>query len=285
MRMTTQLSLAAAVLTLGLSAQAAVIQTIEFTAAEGYTNGNLNGQDGWAASSGWTVNTADGGSATVSPAGFRTLTRAADPGATLNLSVGQSVTMRSVVQLAGTPAASDPLPTGDPGLFLMDFGIGTAARAGSYVRLRLGPDGTTIGVAGDDPNTYVGMDIANATGRLAIDATWTVGTGGFGSTLNFQLINLDNNNATAVGARLWGTSTGTGPDDTYTLVTGTGDVGAYRRAWWSTDNTGVTGITMLSTDVVAAVPEPSALLLAGLGLATALGVARRRRRLTADIDR
>jgi len=279
--MTTQLTLAAAVLTLGLSAQAAVIQTIEFTAAEGYTNGNLTGQDGWVASSGWTVNTADGGSATVTPAGFRTLTRTADPGATLNLSVGQSVTLRSVVQLAGTPAASDPLPVGDPGLFLMDFGIGTTATAGSYVRLRLGPDGTTIGVAGDDPNTYVGMDIANAIGRLAIDATWTVGTGNFGSTLNFQLINLDNNNSTTIGSRAWGLSTA----DTYALVTGTNDVGAYRRAWWSTDNTGVTGITMLSTDVVAVVPEPSALLLAGLGLAAALGMARRQRRLTADIDR
>jgi len=266
------------------AAVAAVVSTIEFTAAEGYTTGNLNGQDGWTASSGWTVNTADGGSATVSPAGFRTLTRAADPGATLNLSVGQSVTMRTIVQLSGTPAASDPLPTGDPGLFLMDFGIGTAARAGSYVRLRLGPDGTTIGVAGDDPNTYVGMDIANATGRLAIDATWTVGTGGFGSTLNFQLINLDNNNATAVGARLWGTSTGTGPDDTYTLVTGTGDVGAYRRAWWSTDNTGVTGITMLSTDVVAPVPEPAALPLA-IAAAGLAGVAWRRRRLSFSAPR
>lgn len=182
------------------AAVAAVVSTIEFTAAEGYTTGNLNNQDGWVASSGWTVNAAGGGSATVTPDGFRTLTRTADPGATLNLSLGQSVTMRSVVQLAGTPAASDPLPTGDPGLFLMDFGIGTTATAGSYVRLRLGPDGTTIGVAGDDASTYVGMAIANATGRLAIDATWTVGTGSFGSTLNFQLTNLDNNNATAVGS-------------------------------------------------------------------------------------
>jgi hypothetical protein len=260
-----------AVLVTPTAARAAVIQTIEFTTAEGYTTGNMNGQDGWSASSGWTVNAAGGGSATVSPDGFRTLTRTADPGATLNLSVGQSVTMRTIVQLSGTPAASDPLPTGDPGLFLMDFGIGTTASAGSYVRLRLGPDGTTIGVAGDDPNTYVGMAIANGTGRLAIDATWTVGTGSFGSTLNFQLTNLDNNNATAVGSRAWGTGT----TATYALVTGTGDVGAYRRAWWSTANTGVTGITMLSTDVVAPVPEPAALPLALA--AFALGAAGWRR--------
>jgi fibronectin-binding autotransporter adhesin len=36
---------------------------------------------------------------------------------------------------------------------------------------------------------------------------------------------------------------------------------------------------------LAVVPEPSALLLAGLGLAAALGMARRQRRLTAEIDR
>ncbi len=275
MRVRHGVAITLAVLLAPVAAEAAVIQTIEFTAAEGYTTGNLNGQDGWAASSGWTVNTADGGSATVSPAGFRTLTRAADPGATLNLSVGQSVTMRTIVQLSGTPAASDPLPTEAPGLFLMDFGIGTTANAGGYVRLSLGPDGTTIGVAGDDANTYVGMAIANATGRLAIDATWTVGTGAFGSTLNFQLTNLDNNNATAVGSRAWGENTAA----TYALVTGTGDVGAYRRAWWSTDNTGVTGITMLSTDVVAPVPEPVVLPLA-VAAAGLAGVAFRRRRLS-----
>jgi len=59
----------------------------------------------------------------------------------------------------------------------------------------------------------------------------------------------------------------------YGLVTGTGDVGVWRRAWWSSVNTGVTGITMLSTDVVS-IPEPSAALLGGLGL---LALLRRRR--------
>jgi len=255
-------------------AQAAIIKTIEFTAAEGYTNGNLNGQDGWSGNTGWQVNTSEGGSATKTGDGFFNLTRAAEVGATLNLAVGESVSMRTVVQLAGTPAASDPLPsdplpTGDPGLFLMDFGIGTTATAGSYVRLRIGPDGTTIGVAGDDPNTYVGMDIAQAAGRLAIDATWTVGTGNFGSILSYQLTNLDTNVSTAVGTRAWGEAT----PATYSLVTGTDDVGAYRRAWWSEANTGVTGITMLSTDVVS-IPEPGAALLGSLGL---LALLRRRR--------
>lgn len=275
MRVRCRVAITLAVLLAPVAARAAVIETIEFTAAEGYTTGNLNGQEGWSGNTGWQVATSGGGSATVTPDGFRTLTRVAETGATLNLAVGQSVSMRTVVQLAGTPAASDPLPTVDPGLFLMDFGIGTTATAGSYVRLRIGPDGTTIGVAGDDPTTYVGMPIANATGRLAIDATWTVGTGSFGSTLNFQLINLDNNNSTAVGTRVWGTSTAS----TYTLVTGTGDVGAYRRAYWSTTNTGVTGITMLSTDVVAPVPEPAALSLA-VAAAGLAGIAWRRRRLS-----
>jgi hypothetical protein len=277
MRVRHGVAITLAVLLAPIAARAAVIETIEFTAAEGYTNGNLNGQEGWSGNTGWQVATSGGGSATKTGSGFITLTRTADVGATLNLAVGDSVTMRTVVELAGTPtqnALPNPLPPGDPSWLLMDFGIGTTADAGSYVALKIGNDGS-IGVSGDDPTTYVGMPIANATGRLAIDATWTVGTGSFGSTLNFQLINLDNNNSTAVGTRLWGTSTAS----TYTLVTGTGDVGAYRRAWWSTTNTGVTGITMLSTDVVAPVPEPVVLPLA-VAAAGLAGVAFRRRRLS-----
>ena len=251
-------------MTLGLCAQAAAIKTISFTAAEGYANGNLNGQDGWVGGT-WTVNTADGGSATIASDGFRNLSRTAEEGATLNLAVGESVTMRTIVQLSGTPA------TPDANELLMDFGIGTSGQAGSYVSLRLHANGT-VGVAADD-GTYVGMDIANATGRLAIDATWTVGEGNWTSSTTFQLTNLDNNNSTSVGSRAWGEAT----PGIYGLVTGTDDVGVWRRAWWSEANTGVTGITMLSTDVVSVIPEPAAMALL-FGMASVALVCFRRRR-------
>ncbi len=261
MKMTTKSILAAAVLTLGLSAQAAFIKTIEFTGPD-YTNGNLNGQDGWDGGT-WTVNTADGGSATIASDGFRNLSRTAEEGATLNLAVGESVTMRTIVQLSGTPA------TPDANELLMDFGIGTSGQTGSYVSLRLHANGT-VGVAADD-GTYVGMDIANATGRLAIDATWTVGEGNWTSSTTFQLTNLDNNNSTSVGSRAWGEAT----PGIYGLVTGTDDVGVWRRAWWSEDDTGVTGITMLSTDVVT-IPEPGTLALLGIALGSLLLFRRRK---------
>jgi hypothetical protein len=217
------------------------VNAIEFTGPD-YTNGNLNGQDGWVGDNNWQVNTSGSGSTTLGVDGFRNLTRTAEEGAKINLAVGDSVSFRTVVQLAGTPIT----PTEN--VFLMDFGIGTTATAASYVRLRLNTDGT-VGIAGDDPNSYVGMDIAEATGRLAIDTTWTRGPDtGFGSTLSFQLTNLDTNVSTAVGTRAWGTNASFAT--LFDLVTGEADVGAYRRAHYDTTNTGVTGITMLSTDVV-----------------------------------
>jgi hypothetical protein len=213
------------------------IGTIEFVAGEGYVTGNLGGQQGWVGST-WTVNTASGGSATIASSGFRNLSRTADAGAVLNLGVGESVSMRTIVQLSGTPIT----PAANE--LLMDMGIGTTGNTGSYASLALHANGT-VGVRADD-GTYVGMAIANATGRLAIDTTWTVGEGAFGSTIQFQLTNLDNLATTTVGTRPWGTST----TATHALITGTGDVGLWRRAWWSAANTGVTGITMLSTDYV-----------------------------------
>jgi hypothetical protein len=230
-------------MTFGLCAQAAVIKTINFTEAEGYINWHLAGQDGWSGGT-WSVETADGGSATVALDGFRNLSRAGEEGARLNLAVGESVTMRTIVELSGapkTPAANESL---------MSFGIGISGQTGSYVDLRIHSNGT-IGVAGDDASTYVGMDIANASGRLAIDVTWTLGVGAWDSSTTFQLTNLDNDNATIVGSRAWGDTTAPG---LYSLVTGTGNVGVWRRAWWSEANTGVAAITMLSTDVVSVIP-------------------------------
>ncbi len=129
-------------------------------------------------------------------------------------------------------------------------------------------------MAGDVAESYVGMDIANATGRLALDATWTRGPDtGFGSTLSFQLTNLDTNVSTAVGTRAWGTNASFAT--VFGLVTGGADVGSYRRAWWSEDNTGVTGITMLSTDVVT-IPEPGTLALLGIALGSLLLFRRRK---------
>jgi hypothetical protein len=85
------------------------------------------------------------------------------------------------------------------------------------------------------------------------------------------LTNLDNNESTSVGSRAWGEAT----PGIYGLVTGTDDVGVWRRAWWSEDNTDVTGITMLSTDVVT-IPEPGTLALLGIALGSLLLFRRRK---------
>jgi hypothetical protein len=261
-----------AVLLAPAAAMAGVVSTIEFTAAEGYVNGQLVGQDAWTGPTQWSVNTGGGGSAVLTSDGFRTLTRPGPSGASLNLSVGESATFRTVIQMAGT------LVTPATDQQIMNIGIGTTATAGSYVRLYLTTDGniTLFNSNANQPSgDGVGFSItANGNDRLAIDTTYTVGVGNFGSTTTHQLTNLDSGLSTGTGTRLWGQAT----PDLYNLVTGTGDVGSYRQTTWSIADTGITGITMLSTDVVA-VPEPAVLPLA-VAAAGLAGIAWRRRRLS-----
>ncbi len=215
------------------------IKTINFTTAEGYSDGPLVGQDGWSGAPEWSVNTAGGGSATITAEGFRTLIRNPDVGATLNLDIGESITLRTVIQLSGTlatPVANEQI---------INIGIGTSAITAGFARLYLTTDGN-ITLFNSDGQNGVGFSIVgNGNARLAIDTTYTV-NGVWDSTTTHELINLDTNLSAGTGMR-----TGWGPT-TYDIITGTGDVGSYRQTTWNSANTGITGITMHSTQVVGA---------------------------------
>ena len=217
------------------------IKTIQFTGAEGYEDGPLISQNGWTGATQWYVDNSGGGSARLSADGFQTLTRAGNPGATLNLAVGESVTLRTVIQLSGNliaPLANEPI---------MNLGIGTSAIPGSFVRLYLTTDGN-ITLYNSDVKNGVRFPIAgNSNARLAIDTTYTVGDGNWGSTTTHELINLDTNTSAGTGTRVWGEAV----PAIWNLITGTDAVDSFCQTTWSSSRTGIQSITLLSTQYVA----------------------------------
>ena len=106
----------------------------------------------------------------------------------------------------------------------------------------------------------------NGNDRIAIDMTYTR-TGAAESSISWQMFNLD----TPANFSNIGLITGLGADHT-ALMTTLDPVPTFLQPFYNTDTTGVTSITLWSTQV--AIPEPSAALLGGLGL---LALLRRRR--------
>lgn len=278
MRVRYGVALTLAVLLAPAAARAAVIQTIDFTAAEGYVDGTLNGQNGWVINNNpnvWTVD-ATAGTATHSASGTPGFAPSlVNGGAPLNLGIGQSATLRTVIQLGGDLISAGGLG----GRQIFEVGIGTAKNLPNGYAAQLYLNNGNLALVSQAFGNAANLSIAdNGNDRIAIDMTYTR-TGAEESSVSWQMFNL------AKPANISNIGLITGAADLTALMTTLDPVNTFHQSFYSTNTTGVTSITMWSTQV-AAVPEPSVLFLAGLGMtAAALGVARRRRRLAADIDR
>ena len=248
-------------------AQAATIETINFTAAEGYVDGTLNGQNGWTEATPWIVNSTLG-TATHSTSGDGGFSKAqVDGGVAMNLGIGDSATIRTVIQLGG------PLMSGAiSGKQIMQFGIGSATNADGIglegYSAQLYVSGTNLALIDQGFGNAATLSLAdNANDRLAIDMTYTR-TGEAESSISWQMFNLDK----PANVSNIGTIAGLGANHT-ALMTTLDPVPTFTTAHYFTANNGVESITMFSTQVVV-IPEPSAALLGGLGL---LALLRRRR--------
>ena len=257
-------------LTLGLFAQASVIQTINFTAAEGYVDGSLNGQNGWTVTNNlnaWTVD-ATAGTATHSTSGGGGFAPSyVNGGVPLNLGIGQSATLRTVIQLGGTLISDGGLG----GRQIFEVGIGTAKTVPDGYAAQLYLNNGNLALISQAFGNAANLSIAdNGNDRLAIDMTYTR-TGSEESSISWQMFNLDKpGNFSSVGE-----ITGLGAEHT-ALMTTLDPVNTFHLPFYDTDTTGVTSITMWSTQIVA-IPEPAAMALL-FGMASVALVCFRRRR-------
>ena len=265
--------------TLGISLVAATSQAatvIEFTTAEGYANGDLNGQP--TIGSTWNANTAwDVADAALVTASAKTTSNnvGATFGAPIILTSGQSYSLSANFQFIGSYTA------GVQGTSSRElFGLGIASAISTYTApttadatmvLRANTDGagTSAYNLAEDGTAITGISTINGfnTGDvLRLDYTLTLGADAASTFYTVQLFNLTDSTDTGLG-------TETGIDAAvYTALTTTGGFGYFETSF---DMTSSTNITTAQVNSFTLVPEPSTFALLGLGLC---GLLVRRRR-------
>jgi len=255
-------ALAMTALAAGVSVQAALI-TNSFTAAEGFVSGGLNGQNGWNAQAGWSVDPTAGGKITATAStGMNAIHTDA-----VTLSAGESLTFRTELKLLGTP--STPTANKD----VMHIGLRTDTDASitptgfHNTLLRFTSTGNLMLTArnGGTPTSSLGTIAAHGSANLAVEYTLNIGASAAESTFVWKLINMD---TSAVSPERSEALDGT----IYTALTSGSGVFPYlRAAGASFSDTGLTGIDVYSTTVI---PEPATV---GLFMISAVGLMAARR--------
>jgi len=252
----------AAALAAGMSVQAALI-TNSFTTAEGFVSGGLDGQKGWNAQAGWTVDPSGGGKVGTTSTGQRAIY-----GESFKMASGESLTFRTEFKLLGTLAT----PTANTSI--MSFGVRTDADETSNsaafhnTQLSLYQNGNIVlrGRNNNPPTITLGTIAANGSANLAVEYTINVGATAAESTFDMKFINLD----TAAFA----TGSFSGLDETIyiALTSGNGVYSLLNSTTFTQNGTGVTGIDVYSTTVI---PEPATIGMLGLGALLTLGLRRK----------
>jgi hypothetical protein len=221
---------------------AASSQTCSFTGGEGYVSGALDGQKGWNAMAGWTVDPSGSGKITTTTAGQRMIHNDA-----LKMNDGESVTFRTELKLLGTVAT----PTANTELLLLgvrpdaDETANPTEFHNTVLSLRAG-NVVLRSRSNTAPQATLGTIAANATNNLAIEYKITLGASAAASTFDFKIINLD----TTLSA-----SASTNLDSTiYTALTTGSGVNSYLHSQtFAANSSGVTGIEVESVQVPGAV--------------------------------
>ncbi len=250
----------AAALAAGMSVQAALI-TNSFTTAEGFVAGALDGQMGWNALSGWTVDPTGSGKITTTTAGQRAVYSDA-----LKLASGESLTYRTEFKLLGAPVTPTDTTT------LMLFGIRPDAdetvNPTDYHNtvLTLNKNGNVVlrGRNNGAPTMTLGTIAANGSAKLAVEYTINVGASAGESTFDMKIINMDTD-AFATGSLALDSAI-------YTALTGSGVYSYLHSQTFAGNSSGVTGIDVYSTTVI---PEPATIGMLGLGALLTLGLRRK----------
>lgn len=246
--------------------------TIQFTTSEGYTNGDLNGQNSWNANTEWDVANAAGlGNAqTTSNSAGATLGLPA-----ITLTSGQSVTLSANFQFIGSYTAG-----GQGAANRNFFGLGISRSTTAYggadtaeATMGLLGNGDAAGTSAytllNNYGAMTGMTTINGfnTGDVfQIDYTLTLGANAGASSYTAQITNLTDSLSTALGTK-------SGLDaNVYDALTTTGGFAYFRTSF---DMTAVTGVTSAQMNSYTVIPEPSSIALVGLGLAAL--ISRRRR--------
>jgi hypothetical protein len=255
-------------------AQAVVI---EFTGSEGYTNGDLWSQSpssgySWNTISDFTVNTGGGGSVTTSPsAGSNSFPARYSQG--FSSAAGQTLSLSMDFTFLGVNVTTAPGSAGDRQYISnLNFGgsptgIFDGVIGGNITTLEFAPSGVySFQVFSNEYATFlpsaVGLTTTGGTTSDDLRLTLTTTIAPSGSTsYTMELYNLDTNSLVV-------------------SVTGSADLSSYSNLYaaFSGGGSPVTGTQFTTTRLeIQSVPEPTAGLLAGLGIALVCG----RRRLVA----
>lgn len=267
-----------AALTLATSSLASAV-VIEFTGAEGYTNGDLWSQTpssgyGWNTISDFTVNTGGGGSVTTSPAA-NTNSFPARYSQGFSSAAGQTLSLSMDFTFLGVNVTTAPAGSGDRQYITnLNFGgsptgIFDGVIGGNITTLEFAPSGVySFQLFSNDFVTFlpsaVGLTTTGGTTTDDLRLTLTATVASVGPTsYTMELYNVDTNTLVA-------------------SVSGSADLSSYSNLYaaFSGGGSPVTGTQFTTTRLeIQSVPEPAAGLLVGLGMAFACGrrrfVARR----------
>jgi len=249
----------AAAVAVGMLAQAELV-TNSFTTVEGFVSGGLDGQKGWSAMAGWTVDPSGSGKATVSNPWQR-----ATHSAALKMNAGESLTFRTEFKLLGDVVAPTANTT------LMMFGIREDDKTDA-------PDifhDTVLALRGDNvtlrgrnnvaPTLVLGSIEDHGTANLAVEYTLNVGTSLAESTFGMKITNIDTGDSETGSMKMDG--------DIYTrLTSGSGAYIYLNSLGYSQNDSGVTGIDVFSTTVI---PEPATVGMLGLGAVIMMAMRRK----------
>jgi hypothetical protein len=253
-KMIRKISMVGVCMALTGAAQAALI-TNNFTSAEGFTAGALDGQQGWISQHNWSVSPTGSGKATVS-----LQNRSAVYTTALKMSDGDSLTFRTEFKLLGAPV----IPSAS--VNIMSFGVRTdaaltvpTAGSGDSALLRVLQTSGNLQLGGVTLGTIADHGLA----ILAAEYTLTVGADAATSLFGWKLINIDTS-ASVSGSSVMSAAT-------FNALTGDGAYTYFRSNTHDNNSSGITGIDVFSTTVI---PEPATIGMLGMGALITLLIRR-----------
>jgi hypothetical protein len=207
---------------------------INFTLAEGYTDGLLTGQQSWVAQTQWAVDASGDGSASVAGI-YQKATYTAGSGA---LSAGDTLSGRGNFHYEGsllkTPASTfETIRFGFANVNDNTYGV-TTGFAGAL--LKVGSDGNAYlkDSATGSNIAYFKADVAD---YLAVEYTLTMGIDAAGSSMSFTLFNLTKD--TSVSGSFAGL-----PQAVFDAAASSGLFGSMQAGNWTGNTAGITSIVV-----------------------------------------
>jgi len=258
-KMIRKISMVGVCMALAGAAQASLI-TVDFTSAEGFTAGALNGKQGWVAGVGWNLDPSGDGKVTGSLIN-RVACYAAEA---VKMSSGQSLTFRTDLKFMGDNIVN---PGSAQDIFTLGVKLAADTSAATTANGTLTTFRTTTAGVTSFGGTQIGNLSTNGVGNnanLAVEYTLTVGATAAESTYGWKFTNLDTS---------WSVS---GSEAMTTVIfdaltTGDGVYSYFNSRTFSSNSSGITGIDVYSTTVI---PEPATIGMLGLGALITLLIRR-----------